>query len=61
MESDMRYRINHLLAEAGIVIAFPQRDIHFDSEEPVTVRMITGEEQKEQKTVAMELEAKAAG
>jgi potassium-dependent mechanosensitive channel len=26
--------------QAGIVIAFPQRDIHFDSDQPVPVRMV---------------------
>jgi len=30
--SDLRYRIDSLFAEAGIVIAFPQRDVHLNGE-----------------------------
>jgi small-conductance mechanosensitive channel len=32
IRSDLRYRIYSLFAEAGIVIAFPQRDVHLDGE-----------------------------
>ena len=28
LESDIRFRIDELFREAGIVIAFPQRDVH---------------------------------
>ena len=38
--SDLRYMINKTLAEQGIVIAFPQRDIHLDSSRPLEVRVI---------------------
>lgn len=31
VETQIRYRIDDLLREAGIVIAFPQRDIHLDA------------------------------
>jgi potassium efflux system protein len=31
--------INRKLNEAGIVIAFPQRDLHFDSEQPLEIRI----------------------
>ena len=41
IESDIRYRIDVLFREAGIVIAFPQRDIHFDSAKPVEVRVLS--------------------
>ena len=30
VRSDLRFRINDLLGEAGITIAFPQRDVHLD-------------------------------
>ncbi|MHC5110906.1 MAG: mechanosensitive ion channel family protein [Planctomycetota bacterium] len=40
IESDIRYRIDVLFREAGIVVAFPQRDIHFDAAKPVEVRVL---------------------
>jgi small-conductance mechanosensitive channel len=40
IQSDVRYKTDHLFREAGITIAFPQRDVHFDSEKPLQVRMI---------------------
>ena len=30
IQSDVRYRIDELFAEAGIIIAFPQLDVHVD-------------------------------
>jgi len=41
--SDLRYRVDELFREAGIVIAFPQRDIHFDSVQPLQVRLLEGD------------------
>ena len=38
--SDLRYMINKTLTEHGIVIAFPQRDIHLDTSRPLEVRML---------------------
>jgi small-conductance mechanosensitive channel len=38
VRSDIRFRVDELFAENGIVIAFPQRDIHVDGE--VTVRRV---------------------
>jgi len=32
IRSDLRYRIDQLFGDAGVVIAFPQRDIHLDGE-----------------------------
>ena len=32
LRSDLRFRITELFDEAGIVIAFPQRDVHMDGE-----------------------------
>jgi len=40
IKSDLRLRIEHLFKEAGIVIAFPQRDVHLDSQKPIEVRML---------------------
>ena len=37
--SDIRYRIDELFHQEGIVIAFPQRDLHI--KEPVSIRMIS--------------------
>lgn len=39
-ESNIRFRINHLFNEAGLVIAFPQRDLHLDTLAPLEIRMI---------------------
>jgi small-conductance mechanosensitive channel len=40
MESDLRYRIDSLFNEAGIVIALPQRDIHLDTMRPIDIRLV---------------------
>ena len=37
--SDIRYRIDELFRQEGIVIAFPQRDLHI--KEPISIRMIS--------------------
>jgi potassium efflux system protein len=42
VESDIRYRIDDLFREAGIVIAFPQRDVHLDGVRPLEVRVVGG-------------------
>ena len=41
--SDVRYRIHKLFKEAEIVIAYPQRDIHIDTNEPLTLRLLQEE------------------
>lgn len=41
IESDVRYRIDELFRTGGIVIAFPQRDVHLDTQRPLDVRVIT--------------------
>ena len=46
IESDVRYRIDKLFGAAGVVIAFPQRDVHLDADRPVPVRLV-GEEQEQ--------------
>ncbi len=38
--SDLRYMINKTLATNGIVMAFPQRDVHFDAAQPLQVRVL---------------------
>ena len=40
IESDIRYRIDNLFNEAGIVIAFPQRDVHLDAQRPLDIRVV---------------------
>ena len=42
MESDLRYRIDSLFHEAGVVIAYPQRDVHVDSLGPIDIRLVDG-------------------
>jgi small-conductance mechanosensitive channel len=39
VESDVRYRIDRLFRGAGIVIAFPQRDVHLGTVQPLEVRV----------------------
>jgi potassium-dependent mechanosensitive channel len=40
IESDVRLHIDTILREAGIVIAFPQRDIHLDSSKPLQFEFV---------------------
>ncbi len=40
VESDVRFRIDERYREAGIVIAFPQRDVHLDTTAPLDIRMV---------------------
>ncbi len=40
--SDVRFEIDRLFREAGITIAFPQRDVHLSSAAPVEVRIVDG-------------------
>jgi small-conductance mechanosensitive channel len=39
VRSDIRHRIDKLFKEAGIVIAFPQRDVHLDMTKPLDIRV----------------------
>ena len=45
IESDIRFCIDELFREAGIVIAFPQRDLHIDTQRPLEFRLINPKEQ----------------
>ncbi len=40
VRSDIRFRISQLFEDAGIVIAFPQRDVHLDAPEGLEVRIV---------------------
>jgi small-conductance mechanosensitive channel len=40
IESDIRFRIDKLFREAGIVIAFPQRDVHLDMTRPLECKIL---------------------
>lgn len=40
IESDVRFRIDGLFREAGIVIAFPQRDVHLDTTRPLELKIL---------------------
>jgi small-conductance mechanosensitive channel len=39
LASDLRYMACRALQEAGIVIAFPQRDLHFDEDRPLKIEL----------------------
>ncbi len=41
--SRLRFRVDELFRENGIVIAFPQRDVHLDSLSPIEVRLTRDE------------------
>jgi small-conductance mechanosensitive channel len=49
VESDVRYRIDSFFREAGIEIAFPQRDVHLDVAAALPVRLVTEEPPEEGK------------
>jgi potassium efflux system protein len=38
--SEIRHRISEALARAGVVIAFPQRDVHIDAQGPIAVKIV---------------------
>ncbi len=44
IESSVRFCIDELFREAGIVIAFPQRDVHLDTQRPLEVRLLSNPE-----------------
>jgi small-conductance mechanosensitive channel len=43
IRSDIRFKITELFDENGIVIAFPQRDIHLDSPQGIKVQLVGNE------------------
>lgn len=40
-ESSLRFSIDELFAQHGVVIAFPQRDVHLDMSKPLEVKMVS--------------------
>ena len=40
IESNVRFKIDQLFSEEGLVIAFPQRDIHLDTPPPTVKQRI---------------------
>jgi small-conductance mechanosensitive channel len=47
IESDLRFIIDDMFREAGIVIAFPQRDVHLDTSVPLKLEMVTAQGRQE--------------
>jgi small-conductance mechanosensitive channel len=41
VRSEIRFRIDDLFREAGITIAFPQRDLHLDTLKPLDIRLVS--------------------
>ena len=48
IESRLRYRIDEMFRQAGIVIAFPQQDVHLDTSQPLQVRLLDGDHHGQQ-------------
>jgi small-conductance mechanosensitive channel len=49
LASELNREIDQKFREAGIVIAFPQRDVHLDGTKPVEIRVISEELPKDKK------------
>jgi small-conductance mechanosensitive channel len=47
IESNIRFRIDDLFRESGIVIAFPQRDVHLDASKPLELKIFRGDGDRE--------------
>ena len=50
IRSDIRFRIAELFAENDIVVAFPQRDVHLDSKNPLRIQLMSTGADTEQRT-----------
>ena len=46
IRSTIRFRIDELFTENGIVIAFPQRDVHLDTLSPLQVQVLPDQEKR---------------
>ena len=46
IQSDIRFRFDELCRDAGIVIAFPQRDVHLDTIRPVEIKIVSDNQDK---------------
>jgi small-conductance mechanosensitive channel len=42
IQSDLRFMLEKRFADAGITVAFPQRNIHLDSEHPLQIEVVPG-------------------
>jgi len=49
VRSAIRFRIDELFNENGIVISFPQRDIHLDTTSPLQIQMVSSDQSKDGK------------
>lgn len=47
VRSDFRFRIEELFREDGIIVAFPQRDVHIDSPAPIDIRIVKSENNRD--------------
>lgn len=45
IESEVRFRIEEVFGKAGIIIAFPQRDVHLDTSQPLAVEFVPPREE----------------
>ena len=48
LASDLRFMIDKAFREQGIVVAFPQRDIHFDDSKPLRIEVSRARAQPDQ-------------
>jgi small-conductance mechanosensitive channel len=49
VKSELHQEIDRSFREAGIVIAFPQRDVHLDGTKPVEIRVVAKDLSTEKK------------
>jgi potassium efflux system protein len=49
--SEIRHTINELLGKAGIVISYPQRDVHVDSSRPLEVKVSYPDKERESNNI----------
>ena len=41
VESELRHRIAAAFAQAGIIMSFPQRDVHLEMSKPLQIEVVT--------------------
>jgi small-conductance mechanosensitive channel len=42
VQSDLRFMLEKRLADAGIAISYPQRDLHLDTARPLQIEVVGG-------------------
>jgi small-conductance mechanosensitive channel len=47
--SEIRFRIAELFEKNGIVVAFPQRDVHLDAKDPLRIHLVPNHEETAEK------------